>query len=258
MKKKYVFIDLDGTILDYNTRSVPESTKKALKLARENGHELVLTTGRPPSIFYGIDIELGFSSYIACNGRVVVYHDTVIFERPIEERLIEQVVKIGIEEQLDIAYEGLEIFTLESQYNDLYKRFCDHFNLRYPELEPGSYKGTNIYQMNLFYDKPDFKRFETLVPELSFEFSCKYGLDVNTPGGYKDVGIRVFEERFHLSKDDIIAIGDGYNDISMLKYAGTSVAMGNAYDGVKEHATFVTSNIEEDGLYKAFERLKLI
>ena len=99
---------------------------------------------------------------------------------------------------------------------------------------------------------------EDLIPGLAFEYSCQYGLDVNTPGGFKEVGIEAFIQEHQLNKSDIIAIGDGYNDIGMLQHAGTSVAMGNAYDGVKEHATFTTDNIEEDGLFKAFKQLNLI
>lgn len=258
MNKKYVFLDLDGTILDYQTHSVPESAIIAMRQARENGHELILTTGRPPSLFYGIDKELGFHSYIGANGRVVVHEGQIIYDSPISEVAIEKLSKVCHAEKIDIAYEGLDEFALESTYSNLYKQFCDHFNLQYPVLLPGYYKGRKIYQVSLFYDQVDFTHLEKQLPELSFSYSCKYGLDITTPGGYKDVGIRVFVERFQLDIKDVIAIGDGYNDISMLEYAGTGVAMGNAYDGVHEHADLVTDRIENDGLYKAFKTLKLI
>lgn len=258
MQKKYVFIDLDGTILDYNTHSVPKSAIRALKEARRNKHELVLTTGRPPSLLYGMDKKLGFDSYIAANGRVVVLNGKLIYESPLPEHTIDRLVEICHNEHIDIAYEGMEDYALESNYSDLYKSFSDHFNLIYPVLQPGFYKGRKVYQINMFYDKPDYKRFRELVPELSFEYSCKYGLDVNTPGGFKDVGIREIVKYANVPLEDVIAIGDGYNDVSMLQYAQTSVAMGNAYKGVSEHATFTTDRIEKDGLYKAFKKLKLI
>lgn len=258
MNKKYVFLDLDGTILDYNTHSVPKSAITAMKQARENGHELILTTGRPPSLFYGFDKEHGFDSYIAANGRVVVHHGEIIYDSPIPESDIDELSRICHKEKIDIAYEGLEEFALESEYSDLYKKFCDHFNLQYPVLLPKYYKGRNIYQISLFYDQPDFKRFEKQMPNLSFEYSCKYGLDVNTPGGFKDVGIKVFVKKYQLDMNDVIAIGDGYNDISMLEYAGIGVAMGNAYEGVHKHADLITDRIENDGLYKAFKTLNLI
>lgn len=258
MNKKYVFADLDGTILDYNTHSVPKSTIKALELARHNGHEIILTTGRPPALFYGIDKELGFHSFIAANGRVVVFHDDIIFESPIPEEDIEAIKELAHLEHFDIAYESMDKFVLESEYEDTYVKFCDHFNLHYPTLEPGYYKGNAIYQISLFYEKDDFKRFEDLIPSLSFEFSCRYGIDVNTKGGFKEVGIKEFMNILGLKQEDIIAIGDGFNDISMLQFADVSVAMGNAHETVQKEAKYVTDRIENDGLYKAFEMLKLL
>jgi len=258
MKKKYIFADLDGTILDYNTHSVPKSALEAIKIARLNGHEIVLTTGRPPGLFYGIDKELGFHSFIAANGRVVVYQDEVIFESPIPESTIETLLKIATNEEIEIAYESMDGFVLEKEYDQMYKKFCEHFNLHYPTLEKDYYKGKSIYQISLFYDKDDFKRFEKMIPELSFEFSCKYGIDVNTPGGFKEVGIKEFMEKLKLTQDDIIVIGDGFNDISMLKFAKNSVAMGNAHQEVQDSANYVTDRIENNGLYNAFKYHNLI
>ena len=258
MKTKYVFVDLDGTILDYNTHSVPKSTVEAMKLARENGHEIVLTTGRPPALFDGIDKELGFHSFIAANGRLVVFHDEIIFESPIPESAIDQIKELAQLEKFDIAYESMDAFVLESKYEDIYIKFCDHFNLKYPVLEANYYKGKSIYQINLFYEKEDFKRFEQMIPNLSFVFSCQYGIDVNTLGGFKEVGIKEFMKVLHLTQEDIITIGDGFNDISMLQFADVSVAMGNAHMDVQKEAKFVTDRIEDDGLYKAFKMLKLI
>lgn len=258
MQKKYIFVDLDGTILDHKTHLVPESTKLAIQRAKENGHTVVLTTGRPPSLFYGIDKELNLDSFIAANGRVAVSQGEIIFESPIPLETIELVVDIAKKHKLDIAFESMDEFVLETKYDDLYIKFCDYFNLQYPSFQSGYYKDHVIYQMCLFYDQEDFKKFEKMVPSLSFEFSCKYGIDVNTPGGFKEVGIKEFMKKFKLSQKDIIVIGDGFNDISMLQFAETSVAMGNAHQDVKKHAKYITDHIDDDGLYKAFKMFNLI
>jgi Cof subfamily protein (haloacid dehalogenase superfamily) len=258
MSKKYVFIDLDGTILDHKSSSVPDSTVKAFKIARENGHELILTTGRPPSLFYGIDKLFGFESYIAANGRLVVERNEIIYQSPIPQKAIENLVQLCKQEKIDIAFESIDDFVLESNFDNLYIKFCDFFHLEYPRLEPGYYKEKKIYQISMFYDKDDFKKYEKITKGLTFEYSCRYGLDVTSEGGFKETGIKIIQYRHNLNKDDIIAIGDGYNDISMLQYAGIGVAMGNAPDEVKRHATFVTSNVEENGLYEAFVKLGLL
>lgn len=258
MRKQYVFVDLDGTLLDHKTNRVPSSALDALKMAQDNGHEIILTTGRPPALFYEIDKQLGIDSFIAANGRVVVYKGEIVFERAIPEELLERLRLIATEERLDIAYESMDDFVLESTHGELYKTFCDHFNLRYPRLEPGYYKRHHVYQVNLFYDKGDFKRFESMIPELTFEYSCPFGIDVNTGGGFKEIGIREIMRHQGIDLNDVIAIGDGFNDISMLQFTPNSVAMGNAHEDVRKHAKMVTDHIDKDGLYKAFERLGLM
>ncbi|MCK5761887.1 MAG: HAD hydrolase family protein, partial [Candidatus Izimaplasma sp.] len=80
----------------------------------------------------------------------------------------------------------------------------------------------------------------------------------NSKGGLKEKGIEILVNKLNIDISDVIVIGDGYNDISMMKYVKNSVAMGNAHDDVKKHASIVTDHISDDGLYKAFVNLKLI
>ena len=61
-----------------------------------------------------------------------------------------------------------------------------------------------------------------------------------------------------VSRKEMIAIGDSYNDISMLEYAGLGVAMGNAPDNVKSHAGFITGSNDEDGVAEAVEKFVLM
>jgi len=258
MHKKYIFVDLDGTILDHQTHTVPKSTLLALKMAKKNGHEVILTTGRPPGLFYGIDKELEIDSFVAANGRVVVSKGEIIYEQPIPQQIIEKVLDLAKKYKVDIACESMDDFILETDFDKIYLKFCDHFNLKYPNYNPGYYKDRAIYQLSLFYEKDDFKKFETIVPELSFEYSCQYGIDVNSRGGFKEVGIKQYMKHFDLKQEDIIVIGDGHNDISMLQFADTSIAMGNAHKEVQKHAKYVTDKIDEDGLYKAFKKYNII
>jgi Cof subfamily protein (haloacid dehalogenase superfamily) len=256
--KKYVFVDIDGTLVDHSSNGIYESTKKAISQAQQNGHEVLICTGRPPCLLNGIDKELGIHSYIAANGRIVVYHDQVIFSDTIDKKVIKEVVEYFNERKIDIALEGKEHYVLQTQYDTIYKQFCDNFHIPYPSLHKDFYKNNDIYQLNVFYDKPDYTRFNEIFDGVHFAFSCKYGLDVNTVGGLKEVGIKVIEEKFNVPKEDIIAIGDGHNDITMFNYVETSVAMGNAHKDVQKEATYVTNHINQDGLYNAFKMLKLI
>jgi oligopeptide transport system ATP-binding protein len=58
MRKKYIFVDFDGTIMDHKSNKIPKSTVEAIRLLQENGHTVILSTGRVPSLFYGVDKKL--------------------------------------------------------------------------------------------------------------------------------------------------------------------------------------------------------
>lgn len=257
MNKKYVFIDLDGTILDHVTHQVPDSAKEALRIAQQNGHEIILTTGRPPCLFYGIDKKLNFHNYIGANGRIAMFHDQIIYNEVIHPDDIEKLVQYCEERKIDLAYEGLNHFALESNYGDFYIKFSEYFNLEIPSLMPGFYKHHDVYQITLYLNG-DFSDFALEFPNLHFAISNEYGIDVNTKGGLKEKGIQKVMEVLKLNQDDIIAIGDGFNDIGMLDFVENSVAMGNAHLDVQKHAKFVTTSILNDGLYNAFQHLGLL
>ena len=258
MRKKYVFIDLDGTLIDHTTHSIPDSAKKAVLEAQKNGHEIILATGRPKALFYGIDTSLNITSYIANNGRYVVYKDKEIYSDPIPTNLIEKLVDIAKENQIDIAYEGKDVFTLESQHDTLYKKFSDRFNIEEPTLSPGFYQTNDVYQIIMYYQESDFKKFEREIPELGFHYSCEYGLDVNMLSGLKEIGLNKIVEHLGIDKEDTIAIGDGFNDVSLVQEAHIGVAMGDAPDELKNVADFVTKRACEDGLFIAFKHLSII
>lgn len=258
MNKKYVFIDMDGTLIDKGNMDILESTKLAIRQAQQNGHTVILNTGRPPVLFYFIDKLLGLDSFVACNGRYVVVKGEVIYEDPIPTETIHRLVRFFDDLKIDIAFESVHDFVLQSQHDVLYKKFSEHFNLQYPRYEPNYYKSNDIYQVCLYYNKDDFNKFEKIFPTLSFHFFCKYGLDVNAKGGMKDLGVKKVVEHLNINPLDTIAIGDGYNDISMIKEAHIGIAMGNAPDAVKKHADLIANQVGDDAIYHIFKTLNLI
>ncbi len=258
MRRKYVFIDLDGTIIDHKTYTIPESTKIALKKAQQNGHEIIINTGRPPCLFYGVEKELGVDTYIAANGCIVVHHGETIYNDPLDRDLVKRLVALAHDQEIDIAFENEDEFVINSTYGDLYIKFCEYFHLEIPLLKPNYHLSNDVYQIAMFYQKDDYKKFEDQFPELTFNISNEFGLDVNSKKGMKEVGMKFLVDYLQIDKEDIIAIGDGYNDISMIKYAGIGVAMGNGRDEIKEAADIIADDIGNDGIYKLFVELKLI
>lgn len=258
MNKKYIFMDLDGTIIDHGHNGILPSTLYAISELQKNGHEVIIATGRPPALFFGVDKKLKISSYIAANGAIAVHHGEIIQSNSIDRKLIDKLIRFSIENRIDLGFESRTHFCLFSNHTELPQKFCEAFHLPDPEVLPNHHKENEIYQMVLFYSGKDFKKFESDFPGLSFNYSNPYGLDVNRIGGLKDSGLKAFHDKLGISQDDMIAIGDGFNDITMLEYAGIGIAMGNASDVVKRNADMVTDPIGENGLYNAFVKLGLI
>ncbi len=256
--KKYIFLDLDGTIIDHKSNSVPESTKKAIKELQKNGHEVIISTGRPPSLFYNIDKELNINSFIASNGRIAVYNKKVILKQPIEKEIVKNLADLAEENKIDLAFESATDYVLNSKYTNLSVKFSDVFHIQHPKVKKNYYLENDVYQMILFYTKDDYRKFEAIFPSLSFHYSNEYGIDINEKGGMKELGIKAIIDFLNIDLKDTIAVGDGFNDISMIQYAHLGVAMGNASKDVKKAADLVTDSVDNDGIYKLFKKLKLI
>lgn len=258
MRKKYIFVDFDGTIIDHGTNSIPHSTKKAIQELQDNGHEVILTTGRGPALFYGIDKELNINSYIASNGRYVVHDNEIIYNKYIDKEVLNELVDLAYESKIDIAFISSTDYVLNSKFGNLSNNFSDTFHLEYPEIKHNYHLENEIYQINLFYNGSDYKKFEKLFPTLHFNYSNSYGLDVNEKGGLKELGIKAFTEKLNIDLEDTIAIGDGHNDISMIQYANIGISMGNGVKELKEAADLITDDVDKDGFYNVFKKLKLI
>lgn len=258
MHKKLIFFDLDGTLISHSTNSVPPKTKLAIQKLQENGHIVAIATGRAPSLFYGIEKELGIDTYVASNGRYCIHQGHVVLNDPIPKEDVHQLVLLCEKEKIDLAFETSEDYVLNSENTELPKKFSDVFHLQHPKVRRQFHIGKDVHQMVMFYDQADFKKFGELFPNLNFSYSNQYGIDVNAKGGLKDIGIKALVDYLGVSIQDTIAFGDGFNDISMLKLCHIGVAMGNAHSEVKQAADFVTEHIDEDGVYHMLVRLNLI
>lgn len=251
-------MDLDGTIINHGHNGIMPSTLYAIQELQKNGHEVIIATGRPPALFFDVDKKLGIKSYIAANGALAIHNGEIILNKTIDKKHIDMLINFSIENRIDLGFESMTHFCLFSHNTNLPDKFCEAFHLPDPELLPDHYKDNDIYQMVLFYSGKDFKKFEDKFEGLWFNYSNKYGLDVNNENGLKDAGLIAFHDVLGVSQDDMIAIGDGFNDITMIEYAGIGIAMGNANESVKEKADIVTDRIENNGLYKVFVELGLI
>ena len=258
MNKKLIFMDLDGTIIDHSRDWIPPSTKKTIRRLQAAGHVVVIATGRPPCLFYGIETTLDVHTYIAANGRFVKHKDEVLFNQGIDQPLVEQFVETMDARGLEVGFETETDYVVHRKYTDLPDLFSEYFHLESPKEDSTHYKTQQILQMILFTKEHALEELAKAFPTLSFNASCPYGIDVNQAGGMKELGMRILLNHLNVTSKDTIAIGDGFNDIGMVKEANIGIAMGNACNELKAVADVVTDDCDNDGVEKAFVKLGLL
>ena len=86
----------------------------------------------------------------------------------------------------------------------------------------------------------------------------RYAFDVIPAIGGKAAGIQYILQHFGISQNEIMAFGDGNNDIDMLRYANVGVAMGNAGSEVKRQADYVTADVDNDGIWRALKHYEVL
>lgn len=272
---KIVFFDIDGTLVTkYN--SVPKSTKQAIIKLKENGHIPVIATGRAPLLIEEIIEELEIDSYIAMNGQIVVHKGEVVFDNPIKKETVDRLTAQAVDKNNGIILCGAKdifsnsIVSLAKRSSTwavlkgIGKIIPGHLQLslfkrliRKPP-NPNDYEGKAIYQVIIETSMEEEKQYKKDFPLLNFARSNQYTVDIISEGISKAVGIEKFLERLGLEKSDTFGFGDSLNDLEMLEYVQTGVAMGNGWDEAKEAADYVTDSVDDDGIEKALKHFKLI
>lgn len=272
---KIVFFDIDGTLVTkYN--SVPKSTKEAIAKLKENGHIPVIATGRAPLLIDEIIEELEIDSYIAMNGQLVVHKGEVVFNNPIEKATVDRLTAKAVDQSNGIILCGAEdifsnsIVSLAKRSSmwtvlktigkivpghlqfSLFKRL-----IRRPP-NPKDYEGKSIYQVIIETSVEEEKKYKKDFPDLSFARSNYYTVDIISEGISKAVGIEKFLERLGLDLEDTFAFGDSPNDLEMLGYVKTGIAMDNGWDEIKDAADYVTDAVDKDGIKNGLEHFNLI
>jgi Cof subfamily protein (haloacid dehalogenase superfamily) len=254
---KAVFIDFDGTLMNSELGIIPESTLEALRLLNANGHLVVIATGRNLKLLEHYPDQLGIDHVVGSNGRFVSIQNKTVYQNPIPKNIlipiIEDLNKLKIDYTLST---DLKYFT-HQKYSSLIDSFSNHFKMPKATIEFDNKSLENIYQLNIFTEK----EIPSIIVEnypLIFTRASKQAYDVTHGIQLKETGIKFIADKYQIKSQDIIAIGDGLNDIGMIQYAGLGIAMGNAKQELKNVADYVTDSIDKDGFLKALKAFNLI
>ena len=238
MSRRVIFFDIDGTLSTETDFTVPESTKKAIKLAQDNGHILMVNTGRTICIIEDVIKELGLDGYICGCGTNIYYHGKEIYHAKLPSELKKGIMNKAVELNIDAVLEGPEsIYFPETIKTKTVQEIKEH----YKDIKVN----VPVYHKD---DEPNFDKFTAwYTPEEVVPKDCS-----------KATGIQTFIDLIGASIDDCISIGDSTNDLPMLTYTKESVAMGNSNPVLFDYVTYITTDIEDDGIYNALKHFNVI
>ncbi len=268
MKYKLLVLDLDGTLTN-SKKEITRHTKETLIKAQEAGLKVVLASGRPT---YGVaplanELELQkYEGYIlAYNGGEIIDWKTreLMYEKQLDSDLLPYLYRCAKENDFAIVtYENEYVLTekpddeyvlKEALLNVMKIKKVDNF------LEAVKHPITKC----LIVGEPsrlallEKEMYEKLKDRMGVFRSEPYFLELVPKGIDKAQSLSVLLEEIGMTKNKMIAIGDGFNDLSMIQYAGLGIAMENAQDVVKQAADFITLSNEEDGVAYAVEKFYL-
>lgn len=257
---KALFFDIDGTLIDIKTHRIPESTTAALRKAHELGHKFFIATGRSHTIVElpGLPKDV-IDGYVTLNGAVCIVGDTPVSLVKIPAETVKALSDVCIRRHwtcLFITIDGMKVANGDERFEE---GFVHYFGLDpIPSADFASVQDEDVYQMTVFFSEDAETELKPQFPGLEFNRWFPTFADITCKGVDKAMGIEVMAEHFGIDLADTVAFGDGGNDIHMLRKAGTGVAMGNASDEVKSNADYVTSDVDDNGIYKALKTLDII
>lgn len=266
MSIKLVAVDLDDTLLDSGLRISPRCLE-AIRQVQERGIMVTLATGRMYSS------ALPYARKIKADLPLITYQgalvknsqsEEVLYYRPVPTALAVEVMRFFRQAQVHFhTYLGDEL-CLES----LTEEGIMYANLAgvEPRIVPDLMAAVQQEQAPKIMAVTDNER---ALLDMELELKARYSgalnitrskpffLEIMHQSANKGDALRVISEHYGIDRKDVLAVGDSYNDLAMIEWAGVGVAMGNARDVVKDAADFVTASNEEAGVAEALCRFVL-
>lgn len=267
---KLIASDFDGTLIT-DDQVITEKTKSAIFEARKRGAKFVIVTGRGYMTVASRAKEISNDMPIVClNGAYVRDEKEIYYKKTLSKEMViktlEIVKKYGCRFHV---YNENQVISLENKFwEKFYKIWKKELGDNYKSIlvTEESYEsiienyGNDVLKFLLFDTDPERLR------EIKAEFdnedvqtssSNPYNIEIFNKEASKGLALKSIAEKFNINREEIMALGDGDNDISMIEFAGIGVAMGNSFGDVQKRADYVTLSNNEEGVAEAIKRFCL-
>ncbi|CAM2836812.1 sugar-phosphatase [Fructilactobacillus fructivorans] len=265
MDIKLIAIDIDGTLLNEKNQLAP-ATIEAITEARQRGIKVALCTGRPITGVKPYLNKLGIDGNdeyaITYNGALVetvdgkvLSKETVKYDDFLEIEMMSR--EMGVHFQIETVD---SITTTDRDISPFSVEESHLVSMPIKYRTPGEItRDVNIYKL-MYVDYPDkITKAKGNLPKSIYERmsvvqSSPVFLEFMNSNSSKGNALKALSEQLGLKPDNVMAIGDQGNDLSMIKFAGLGVSMGNGIEEIKKNAQFVTKPNSEDGVAYAINK----
>ena len=240
MRRKLLAMDIDGTAVRDDS-SLGEKSKEAIKLAQQEGHKIVFVSGRRDSLI----ASLLFSPKLEKKAKIPPH---------VCKRLITHCLEQNIQLQI---YNGMTWQV--TKMTDETLEYAKNVGV-IPEIINSLEETDWKYGLEGFMatqDMTDVAAYiDECIPEVYYVSSEPNCIDVMAKGVSKWNGIQLLADMLEICKEDIITVGNYYNDLDMLQHAAVGIAVANAVDDVKKEADFVTEkNNNQDAVAEIITKM---
>lgn len=268
MKRKMLVLDIDGTLTNSKKEITPRTLERIWEIQRM-GHIVVLASGRPTPGMARVADALRLEEFggylLSFNGARITNRQTgeVVCQNELPGQYIAPLYDFAVREDIGlVTYENDAIVTglRHDEYTELESRIN---GIPIHDVEDF------VQYVNFPVNKCLFTAPRERAPELERRLAAQYvgrlSIYRSEPFFIEVMPLRVDKAasldrllaRLHMRASDVIACGDGFNDVSMLRFAGLGVAMANAQDAVKREANYITLSNDEDGVAHVIEKFIL-
>ncbi|MBC2308124.1 HAD family phosphatase [Listeria welshimeri] len=269
MTTQAIILDIDGTLLNDDKKISPE-TKKALITAQQNGVKLILASGRPTTGMHLYAEQLEMEKY---HGLLVSYNGAKVVDCQTKEELFNQTLTIAEGKAVLEHMKQFEVKVMidKDDYmyvNNVYDCYIPYkgkeINIIQYESRGGNFKLCEKEDLAAFLDyrinkiltagDPDYmqKNYQAMMAPFKNTLNCVFTADFYFEFTAKNIdkakALDTVLTPMGIHTENIIAFGDGHNDITMVKYAGTGIAMDNAVPELKAVANSITLSNNKDGI----------
>lgn len=279
---KLVAIDLDGTLLSKDG-TISVENAEAIREAQKWGHVITIATGRSLHDTKQILLNAGLECPMITGNGAIVFHEGNLLENLVIPAIVLTEMKALLERNHFYyeIYTNKGIFILqegrELLYKDIEAKKPEAYDFSMEQIDAEIEIQYNQYGLQYFIDfqNIDFTNLEVYKlfvltfdtnrmvmlrenlegrEDISLTTSGKAKLEIGHPETSKGNALLFFADHLGIPIEETVAIGDNLNDLSMFEVAGTSIAMENAEEAVKQKSTYITTHHDENGVAEALQK----